>query len=86
MESLTPPATIEGVLAAATAAEAEPNPTGTKLAVGAMEAKGTAPKEDKTTPNPEECTSLLYLVGKRVTIPQQQEQRTTMRRIIICKL
>ena len=50
-----PPAAIKGVLAAATAAEAERNPTGTKLVVGAVETEGAAPKDNKAAPNQEEC-------------------------------
>ena len=49
-----PPATIAGVLAAATAAEAERNPTGTKLVVGAVEVDGTDPKPDKPDPKSED--------------------------------
>ena len=42
-----PPATIAGVLAAATAAEAKRNPTGTKLVIGAVDTEEGASKDDK---------------------------------------
>ena len=49
-----PPATIAGVLAAATAAEAERNPTGTKLVIGAIEGEDTSTQPTKTEATEEE--------------------------------
>ena len=49
-----PPATIAGVLAAATAAEAERNPTETKLVIGAIESNEEETKEDKPDPKTED--------------------------------
>ena len=49
-----PPATIAGVLAAATAAEAESNPTGTKLVIGAVAVKEEETKHDKQDPKTED--------------------------------
>ena len=43
-----PPATIAGVLAAATAAEAERNPTGTKLVIGAIEGEESSAQPTKS--------------------------------------
>ena len=49
-----PPATIAGVLAAVTAAEAERNPAGTKLVIGAVEAEDEVSKNDKSDPKTED--------------------------------
>ena len=49
-----PPATIAGVLAAATAAEAERNPTGTKLVIGAIEGEDSVTQPTKTESKEEE--------------------------------
>ena len=50
-----PQGTIEGVIAAATAAEVERNPIGTKLVVGAFEAEAESPKEEKSSSSNEDC-------------------------------
>ena len=56
-----PPATIAGVLAAATAAKAEKNPTGTKLVIGAVKAN-----EKETVPNNTDSKTEDHMVERIV--------------------
>lgn len=50
-----PPATIEGVLAAATAAKVKRNLTGTKLVIRAVEAEEGSQNDEKSAPKTEDC-------------------------------